>query len=85
MRKEKKITVEWTAAMLATEMWSSSGVKGVEAALGQGLFLGTPDLRFLKFDANPSTVTGARKNGSWNRRWTRVAMANTMGGPRRFV
>lgn len=56
--------------MLASEMWSSPGVKGAGAALGQGLFLGTPDLRFLKFDANPSTVTGAEKNGSWNRRRT---------------
>jgi hypothetical protein len=60
-RRKKKITVEWRAAMLACKRWSSPGVKGAGAALGQGLFLGLPDLRFLIFDANPSSVTGARE------------------------
>jgi hypothetical protein len=64
MKKEEDNTVEWRAAMSAYNRWSSPGVKGAGAgaALGQGLFLGLPDLRFLIFDANPSSVTGAREN-----------------------
>jgi hypothetical protein len=64
--------------------WSMPGVKG--AALGQGLFLGLPICDFSFSPANPSSLTGAKGKMGRGRDGGRVvAMANTPGGPRRFV